>query len=203
MLCVRHGLSTWNLVRRWQGQADPPLSDAGRDGAAALGRALADLLGGTGTAHVWSSDLARARDTATILAAALGAPPVTVDTRLREADIGPWQGLTAVEIEAGWPDFLADGRRPPGFEQDAELLARVVPALEAIAEQAAAASPELLPVVVSHAGVLRSLRRRAGALDEHLANLTGMWFDVGPGELAFRGVFDAGIGPGLATPPPL
>ena len=30
VLCVRHGLSTWNLDRRWQGRADPPLSDEGR-----------------------------------------------------------------------------------------------------------------------------------------------------------------------------
>ena len=200
MLCVRHGLSTWNLLRRWQGQADPPLSDDGRVGAEALGRALATTFGADGAVRVWSSDLRRARDTATVLAGLLGAAPVSVEPRLREADIGPWQGLTTGEIEERWPGYLAAGRRPDGFEQDAELLARVVPALEAIAAASVGAH---LPVVVSHAGVLRSVRRHAGALDDHLANLTGLWLDVAPGELTFRGVFDAGIGSGLALPPPL
>ena len=34
ILLVRHGESTWNADGRWQGQADPPLSDLGRSQAA-------------------------------------------------------------------------------------------------------------------------------------------------------------------------
>ena len=52
--------------------------------------------------------------------------PSSIDRRLRETDVGPWEGLTAVEIEAGWPGFLATGARPPGFEPEAELIARTV-----------------------------------------------------------------------------
>jgi broad specificity phosphatase PhoE len=185
VLCVRHGLSTWNVARRWQGQADPPLAPQGRAGAAELAAALAETLGPG--VRLWSSDLQRARDTAAVLAARLGTGPATVDPRLREADIGPWQGLTSVEIEAGWPDHLATGRRPPGFETDETLLARVLPALADVA----AAADGAVPVVVTHAGVIRAVRRHTGAADEHLANLSGLWFSVAPDGVGFGGLFEA------------
>jgi probable phosphoglycerate mutase len=198
VLCVRHGLSTWNLLRRWQGQADPPLSDEGRDGAAALADALEETFGDRRTS-VWSSDLQRAADTAAILAGRLDAGPVVIDERLREADVGPWQGLTAAEIEAGWPGYLADGQRPAGFEPEAALVGRVVAALEDVA----AGSDGRLPIVVSHAGVLRALRRHCGALDDHLPNLAGMWFAVAPGTVGFGGLFQTGHGPEPSGPQPL
>jgi probable phosphoglycerate mutase len=190
MLCVRHGLSTWNLARRWQGQADPPLSDAGRHGAAELAEALATTVAHGTAASVWSSDLQRARATAEIIAARLGVGPVTVDPRLREADVGPWQGLTSPEIDERWPGFLAAGRRPDGFEADGELLGRVVPALVDIARTAPVDAP---PIVVAHAGVLRAVRRHSGAVDDHLANLAGLWFAVEPagGTIQFTGLFAA------------
>jgi probable phosphoglycerate mutase len=198
VLCVRHGLSTWNQLRRWQGQADPPLSAEGREGAATLGDALGETFGDR-PAAVWSSDLQRAAETAAILATRLDAGPVVVDRRLREADVGPWQGLTAVEIEERWPGFLATGARPPGFEPEGELVERVIAALEDVA----AAADGRLPIVVSHAGVLRSLRRHCGALDDHLPNLAGMWFDVAPGAVGFGGLFQTGHGPDPGAVQPL
>lgn len=186
VLCVRHGLSTWNLARRWQGRADPPLSDVGRDDAAVLADRLAETFGGdgTGAVRVWASDLQRAHLTATIIATRLDAGPVTADERLREADVGAWEGLTSTEIEAGWPGYLAEGRRPDGFEPHEDLLARVVPALEDIA---AATPAGVQAIVVAHAGVLRAVRRHAGAEDEHLPNLGGLWFDIAPGTIRFVG----------------
>lgn len=189
LLCVRHGLSTWNLARRWQGQADPPLSDAGREGAAELADALAAAVGSGSRVAVWSSDLQRAVATAAMLAGRLAAGPVTIDPRLREADVGPWEGLTSEQIEQRWPGLLADGGRPPGFESEAELLGRVLPALHDVARRT---SPGVVPIVVAHAGVLRAVRRHAGAVDEHLANLAGLWFAVDPdaGEVHFVGLFE-------------
>jgi probable phosphoglycerate mutase len=188
VLCVRHGLSTWNVVRRWQGRADPPLSDEGRRRAAELGGALATTFGSRAV-ELWSSDLQRARATAELIAERLQAGPVRVDGRLRETDVGPWQGLTSVEIEAGWPGLLADGRRPAGFEPEADVLGRVLPALDDIARRTPAGA---VPIVVSHAGVLRAVRRHAGAVDEHLANLAGLWFAVDPdaGSISFVGLFE-------------
>ena len=43
ILLVRHGESEWNALGRWQGQADSPLSDLGRQQAKAASRALGSL----------------------------------------------------------------------------------------------------------------------------------------------------------------
>jgi broad specificity phosphatase PhoE len=189
LLCVRHGLSTWNLARRWQGRADPPLSDAGRAGAIDLADALAATVGSGSRIAVWSSDLRRAASTAEIIAGRLDAGPVAVDPRLRESDVGPWEGLTSAEIEKRWPGLLAANRRPDGFESEHELLARVLPAFGDIARDTPAG---VVPIVVAHAGVLRAVRRHAGAVDEHLANLGGLWFGVDPdaGDVHFVGLFE-------------
>lgn len=194
VLCVRHGLSTWNLVRRWQGRADPPLSDEGRAGARELAAAIATTIGTGPRVRVWSSSLQRAHETATIIADHLGAAPVTVEPRLIEASVGPWEGLTSAEIEAGWPGYLDSFRRPEGFEPEADLVGRVVPALEDIAAAASGA----VPVVITHAGVMRTLRRHAGAADEHLANLAGLWFAVAPGTIRFTGLFEPSHHPATA-----
>ena len=58
LVLVRHGQSTYNAQQRLQGQADPPLSDAGRDEARALARVLPAF------EQVVTSDLARASETA-------------------------------------------------------------------------------------------------------------------------------------------
>lgn len=89
---------------------------------------------------------------------------------------------------AAWPGYLAAGRRPPGFEVETELLARVLAALEDVA--AVATTAGIVPVVVAHAGALRAVRRHSGAGDEHLANLAGLWFAVEPGSIRFTGLFE-------------
>ena len=60
MTLVRHGQSEANLVQRWQGQGDSPLSALGKEQASRLGQRLARRR----YTHVVSSDLQRARDTA-------------------------------------------------------------------------------------------------------------------------------------------
>jgi len=97
MLLARHGQSEWNALGRWQGQADPPLSELGRQQA----RAAADRLGTVDA--IVSSDLERALATAAIIAEVLGVGPVLVEPRLRERSAGEWSGLTRDEIEADWP----------------------------------------------------------------------------------------------------
>ena len=109
ILLVRHGETDWNLERRWQGHIDRPLNDVGR----AQARALADRLDSEPFAAVYSSDLARARETAEIVAAAHGLP-VHLDPRLREADVGEWSGLTADEIERRYPEGCGRSGHPVG-----------------------------------------------------------------------------------------
>ena len=95
LLVARHGQSEWNALGRWQGHADVPLSDDGMRQAADAGLAL-----GTFDA-VWASDLQRALLTAQIIAEIIGIGPVMIDARLRETDVGPWQGLTSVSRSRG------------------------------------------------------------------------------------------------------
>src|SRR5258705_386351 len=83
--------STWNADGRWQGWADPSLSEAGRDQADAAATLLADA-GETFPGGVVSSDLARARETADIVAVAMSLGEVRLDPALRERDVGAWSG---------------------------------------------------------------------------------------------------------------
>ncbi len=154
LVLVRHGESTWNAERRWQGQLDPPLSPRGREQARGLGRELEPV----GIRWVVASDLARARDTAELAAAELGCG-FDLEPRLRELDVGAWSGLRLDEITARWPDELARLRagdldvRPGGGESRRELRERVMAGIEAAAARHAGARV----AVVTHAGVVRTL----------------------------------------------
>lgn len=165
LLVVRHGQSEWNAVGRWQGQADPPLDRAGQLQAVAASELL-----GTFDA-VWASDLQRARLTAEIIAELLGIGPVQIDQRLREVHVGPWEGLTRDEVEAGWPGYLAERRRPDGFEPYDDAAQRLMAALTDIATE----HPGGEVLVISHGGIIRAARHSLGATDTHLPNLGGTW----------------------------
>jgi len=168
VLAVRHGQSTWNADGRWQGHADPPLSPLG----VAQARAAVAAIGAIDV--VVASDLERARETAIVIADGLGVGPVVVDENLRETDAGPWTGLTRAEIEVGWPGWLADGRRPDGFEAQDEVRRRGRAALAAIDRE----YPRATVVAITHAGVIRAVERSCGADDGVLPNLGGRYFTV-------------------------
>ena len=93
ILLVRHGQSTHNAQARLQGQADPPLSDAGRAEAELLRPALPAFE----TDRVVTSDLQRAAQTAALL----GYPDARREPRLREIDVGEWEGRSLADFPAG------------------------------------------------------------------------------------------------------
>ena len=173
LLVVRHGQSEWNATGRWQGHADIALDRTGELQAAEA----AEVLGIFDA--VWASDLARAHRTAQIIAMMTGVGPVRTDPRLRETDVGPWEGLTRHEVEREWPGFLAERRRPEGFEAYEDAAARLIEALLEIA----ADHPGGEVLVVSHGGVIRAARRALGADAPHLPNLSGSWFETRAGRL--------------------
>jgi broad specificity phosphatase PhoE len=162
LVLVRHGESELIVQRRFQGQAESPLSATGRRQAALVADRLARPLAtpalplpdGPPLAIV-HSPLGRATETAAAIEAALTAPtgfgapiPRRADDRLREIGQGSWEGLLASEIEANDGERLATWRtRPPeawapGGERLAEIRARVQPTLEELlAELAAAGRP--------------------------------------------------------------
>lgn len=186
LLLVRHGESTWNADGRWQGQADPPLTDLGarqaRAGATAVA-ALAPVL-------VVTSDLERARATAALLAPA-GIDPEP-EPAFRERDAGEWTGLTRDQIEERYPGDLAAWRSPPHFEGDEPLLARVLPAVLRWAERVPVGG---CAVVVTHGGVIRTLERHHGAPSVSVPNLGGRWLHVDAGAGVTLGDRDVLIDP--------
>ena len=165
MLLVRHGQSEWNAAGRWQGRADPELTELGR-------RQAAHAAGRVGSVDVVvASPLRRALDTARILADQLGVGPVVVDDDLAERDAGEWQGLTRAEIERAWPGHLADGRRPPGYEPHETLVGRAHAALGRVEAEYRGADV----LVVTHGGLIGAIEHHAGHPWERLPNLGGRW----------------------------
>ena len=151
LLITRHGQTDWNLEGRWQGHADPPLNEAGR----AQSRTLAEALAAEQIDAVWCSDLARARETAEIVGARLGLP-VSIDTRLREVDVGEWSGLTSAEIERLYPGGARRRRQGgTGWESGETHLAMRMRVVEALHRIAAAHAGERV-LVVTHGGPMSS-----------------------------------------------
>ncbi len=183
LLAIRHGESTMNAARVWQGQADAPLTPRGREQA----QRLADALAGRGVAALVTSDLARARQTADILAERLGLTP-WLEPDLREMDVGSWSARPHAELLALHPDLVERVRggdwdvRPGGGETRREVRAR---ALAALARARARCSSGLLGVV-THMGVLRALVPGITLANAEARLLEGTEIEgsAAPGELA-------------------
>lgn len=110
---MRHGQSTWNADGRYQGQADVPLSEIGRQQSQALAERLATLAaGGVHFDAIYTSDLSRASQTAMITAACLGLD-VCLDPRLREIHVGELSGLLREEIERDYPLYMTNLQADP------------------------------------------------------------------------------------------
>jgi len=154
-LCVervviwRHGQTTWNAAGRFQGQADPVLNPVGEEQS----RLSASYLAVDPPDLVLTSDLVRAVSTAQALTRLIETP-LQIEPRLREIDLGSWQGLTRVEVAATYPEQYAqwlDGHPPVdrGGESRAQLDERV---------QAALRDVEVDHVLlVTHGGTARSI----------------------------------------------
>lgn len=180
VLVIRHAQSVWNQAGRWQGQADPPLSDQGTAAARAAAAAL------SGVDYMVASDLDRARATAELMAEAMGTGPVEVDADWRERDAGAWQGLTQAEIERDYPGYLDGGRFPPGWEPDSSVLDRSLAALHRAADRAGGGTGSGQALAVSHAGVIYALERHLGFGFERVDHLCGRWFTVVAGGVGCR-----------------
>jgi len=170
ILLVRHGQSEWNAEGRWQGQADISLSDLGRTQAHAAAARLGtfDLIA--------SSTLVRAAETAYIISSELGIGPIVPVPDLIERGAGEWSGLTKDDIEREWPDYLADGNRPPSYELDDSLWSRLEVGLRSVADTLSHADEAL---VVAHGGLIYLLEDRCDLRRGRIPNLGALWVDVG------------------------
>jgi broad specificity phosphatase PhoE len=168
LLIIRHGQSEWNALGRWQGQADPPLTNLGENQAKKATRKLGLF------DSILSSPLKRAKNTASIISEIMGVGPITTEIDLMERDAGPWQGLTRIEIENGWPGFLESGQRPDGYESNSDLLLRVFAVLRKISESSKNSASIL---IISHAGIIHALENLHNQPSLKVPNLGGRWVE--------------------------
>jgi broad specificity phosphatase PhoE len=127
LILVRHGETGGNPSARLQGRTDLGLSRIGRAQAQAAGQALR----GEALGMLVASDMKRARETADIIAGCQAAPvPVVLDSRLREVDLGLWEGMTLEEVRRTLPgeleQWLGNPRAtPPDGEPSVDVGGRV------------------------------------------------------------------------------
>jgi alpha-ribazole phosphatase/probable phosphoglycerate mutase len=162
ILLARHGQSDWNATHRWQGHADRPLTEKGREQARALAARLAHIE----LDAVYSSDLQRAADTAVEVGAAQGLD-VIERPELREVDVGSWSGLTRAEAEEQFPRGFARWRDGyPGWEDGESYEAMTTRVLGAVLDIARADEGGRV-LIVSHGGPIRAIHAAALGLDVH------------------------------------
>lgn len=152
LLLVRHGESTWNADRRIQGQLDPPLTERGL----AQAQEVAERFGGHRLVGFYCSDLARARQTAEAIGAAIGLEPVD-EPGLREIALGAWEGKTREELMEEYPELWERWSREPdwdlvpGGEGAAPFARRVGATLQRLRERHPAGDV----LCVTHGGVIQ------------------------------------------------
>ena len=148
LLIMRHGETSWNRERRIMGSADVPLNEAGRSQCEGVARMLADFSIDT----VVTSPLERARESAQIIASALGVA-LREDSDLEEVKFGRWQGHTYDEVmrDPDYHFYAADpcGVPTPGGETIVDVQSRGLAALER-------AEPGQRTLFVSHGDIIRS-----------------------------------------------
>lgn len=159
MLIARHGETDWNKIGKWQGISDIPLNETGESQARALGISLK----GEHIERIFSSDLLRARRTAQIVSEIIGVRPVIADGRLRERNLGKFEGwnFNDVAAYAGIPkekaylleidEVMIDGL--PGVELWSIFQTRILGTIQEISR--ASNSDKIL--IIAHGGVMRAI----------------------------------------------
>jgi broad specificity phosphatase PhoE len=159
---VRHGESIGNAQARWQGQSDYALTDKGRVQA----RALAERWKAEGVQFdlILASPLMRAKETAEIIAAAVG-NQVEYDPILLERHIGEMEGLTAEEVrKRPQPPYVTPYDPIGGVgEGDWALFLRAGQALHKLLR-----FPEGSYLIVSHGGLLNQLMNAIIGIAPHV-----------------------------------
>lgn len=150
IVLIRHAET--DLAGKFCGQSDPDLNALGQQRLISLAEKLAPL----GITRIYSSDLRRARQTATAIAKQLGVP-VELRPGLREIHFGLWEGLTWEELERQYPgearlwvkDFPAHSA--PGGERYRDFATRVESEFKAVI----ADRDPTTRAVVTHRGVMQ------------------------------------------------
>ena len=182
-LCVtRHGETDWNRRGILQGWFDVPINDLGRRQAHEMAVKFADA----DFSAVWSSSLARSRETAEIIAAALHLPPPSCHAGLKERHFGAIQGIPKDELAELNPALLEQIlRRNPAAsfidgESMDEFADRVLGAMDDIGMQHRGERV----LVISHGWVMDVVTRHVNGLSRDTIlpvkpkNGDSVWIDV-------------------------
>lgn len=165
LILLRHGQTEYNATRRMQGQLDTELSTTGVEQA----RAAALLMREYKVSKIVSSDLARARRTAEIIAAVLRLD-ISTDKRLRETHLGEWQGLTHHEVDTADARARAHWRNnagwaPPQGESRLDVARRARPVVDELMETYDAWDGSAV-LIVAHGGTISALTSNLLGLGE-------------------------------------
>lgn len=153
---LRHGETHFNRDRRTQGQLDTKLNDLGR----AQASRAAEALRGEPIERIVASPLSRARDTAQVVADALGLE-VATDPGLMECHLGDHQG----NPHGPWlREYFLGNYVPPNGEHFDDFCARTWAAME----RTVALGPNTL--IVAHGGLWVTARRYV-AVDPDLSRM--------------------------------
>ncbi|MCO6449885.1 MAG: histidine phosphatase family protein [Caldilineales bacterium] len=156
LILIRHGETIDNAARTPRGQGQGELTEMGWAQAHSVGERLSRMA----FDHLYCSDLNRAVQTASAIAARTGHEPIR-KACLRERDFGQFEGIPWAEIAVRFPAELAQYRSgnpdiaPPGGESSRRLQERSVQCLQTLSRQHAGQTI----VVVTHGGVIHSLLR--------------------------------------------
>jgi 2,3-bisphosphoglycerate-dependent phosphoglycerate mutase len=169
LVIVRHGQSIWNLENRFTGWIDVDLSETGIREATQAGNRLKGV---ASFDVLFTSELKRAKETAKLMLASMGVQNIEThsNTALNERHYGDLQGLNKDETRAKYgADQVHEWRRsyhtrPPGGENLADTVGRVLPYFEANILPLLKSGKNVL--VVAHGNSLRALLKQLEGLSE-------------------------------------
>lgn len=156
IILIRHGETEWNSQQRMQGHSNSDLSSVGQAQIQALGQWMKNVP----FDHIYSSDSLRAKQTAEAITQFSG-HELKIDLRLREKNLGVFEGLTSEEARERHPEvfrlFKTAGSKYVIDEGEStqQLQDR---ALE-IVDEIRIKHPEKRVLLVTHGGFVRVLMK--------------------------------------------
>ena len=156
LILIRHGETLWNTQLRMQGSLDSDLTPKGESQIKALGEWMKEVP----FDYLYSSDTARARKTAEAISKFTG-HNLNLDKRLREKNLGVFEGLTSEEARERYPENFQQFKTAGASyvidqgESTQQLLERALDAIEEIRDR----HPQKVAVAVTHGGVVRVLMK--------------------------------------------
>lgn len=155
---VRHGVTKWNVDKRYLGHTDIPLLLVERNKLNPLREVLKNIM----FDYCYSSDLKRCVETFHYIQPQ---KHVCVDARLRELNFGNWEGFTyeTLKDDSSYQEWLSDSvkKAPPNGESLSQLNDRITDFLSDL-QSIKFTSLDKKILIITHGGVIRSLFQMFG-----------------------------------------